>query len=413
MNCKFNLAIAILLLLLISAFKPLHWGFFGHKRINRLAVFTMPSEIMGYYKTHIEFITNHAPDPDKRRYATKHEAHRHYIDLDQWGIFPFDSLPRYFNDALMKYAHWEVITTQQDTFRLFENPSSIQFPNIVLKDAATIPLFGKDSLVIDYKRYQAFFKNFIKTQYYEEEWQIETALLDSLKLSPIVEIEKINVADNFSEHGILPYHLSSMLYRLTKAFEEKNQTKILQLSADFGHYIGDAHVPLHTTKNYNGQLTNQVGIHAFWESRLPELFADADYDFFVGSAQYIDEPVDYFWNIVLESHLLVDSVLQIEKQLSHNFKKEEQYCYEKRGDATMKMPCKAYAKAFHEALEGMVERRMRAAILSTGSVWYTAWVDAGKPDLMGQKLMIQDNVDSLNSFKQKNNSTPSTRQHDF
>jgi hypothetical protein len=34
----------------------------------------------------------------------------------------------------------------------------------------------------------------------------------------------------------------------------------------------------------------------------------------------------------------------------------------------------------------MVERRLRAAILMVSSVWYTAWVDAGQPDLSELKL---------------------------
>ena len=32
-------------------------------------------------------------------------------------------------------------------------------------------------------------------------------------------------------------------------------------------------------------------------------------------------------------------------------------------------------------LVGMIERRMREAIIAVGSIWYTAWVDAGQPDL--------------------------------
>lgn len=61
------------------------WGFFGHRLINRVAVYTVPSEMMGWYKPYIDYIAEHAVDPDKRRYATKHEAVRHYIDLDHWG----------------------------------------------------------------------------------------------------------------------------------------------------------------------------------------------------------------------------------------------------------------------------------------------------------------------------------------
>jgi hypothetical protein len=45
------------------------WGFFGHKRINRMATFVLPPSMFGFYKTHIEYLTEHSVDPDKRRYA--------------------------------------------------------------------------------------------------------------------------------------------------------------------------------------------------------------------------------------------------------------------------------------------------------------------------------------------------------
>ena len=78
-------------------------------------------------------------------------------------------------------------------------------------------------------------------------------------------------------------------HRLTNAFKEKNQAKILKLSAEIGHYIADAHVPLHASSNHNGQFTDQKGIHGFWESRIPELLADKEWDFFIGKAEYIQE----------------------------------------------------------------------------------------------------------------------------
>src|SRR4029453_7600387 len=98
--------------------------------------------------------------------------------------------------------------------------------------------------------------------------------------------KQIIFTDNFTLHGILPYNLEPLLMHLIDAFLKKDARRILQLSADIGHYIADAHVPLHTSQNYNGQLTGQEGIHAFWESRLPELFSER-YDFFVGKAGYI------------------------------------------------------------------------------------------------------------------------------
>ena len=47
-----------------------------------------------FYRKHIEYVTEHAVDPDKRRYAIKGEDIKHYIDIDHWGKPPFDNVPR-------------------------------------------------------------------------------------------------------------------------------------------------------------------------------------------------------------------------------------------------------------------------------------------------------------------------------
>jgi hypothetical protein len=171
-----------------------------------------------------------------------------------------------------------------------------------------------------------------------------------------------------------------MMFRLTKAFEEGNFDRILRLSAELGHYVADAHVPLHTTENYNGQMTDQKGIHGFWESRLPELFSD-NYDFMVGRAQYIDKPLDYAWKTVIASHAAKDSVLLFEAELNAEWPSDRKYSMENRGQVLMKVYSQEYAEEYHNRMNGMVERRMRAAIHGIGSLWYTCWVNAGQPDL--------------------------------
>ena len=148
-----------------------------------------------------------------------------------------------------------------------------------------------------------------------------------------------------------------------------------------GHYIGDAHVPLHTTENYNGQLTGQEGIHAFWESRIPELFAEGTYDFWVGQATYIDDPAEYFWDIVLESHSYVKTVLEKEWELRENYPTDQQMCFDERLGRTILTQCREFAEAYQESLQGMIEERMVKSVQALGNVWYTAWVDAGQPDL--------------------------------
>ena len=85
--------------------------------------------------------------------------------------------------------------------------------------------------------------------------------------------------------------------------------------------------------------------------------------------------------MVMDSHAAVDSVLTFEKNLRSSFPSDRQICAEMRGRSLVEQPCPEFAGAYSNSMDGMVERRMRAAILALGSVWYSAWVDAGQPDL--------------------------------
>ncbi|TWI92185.1 zinc dependent phospholipase C family protein [Chitinophaga japonensis] len=281
-----------LLLCLLSPFRLHSWGFFAHQRINRLAVFSLPPEMMVLYKPYLEFITRHAVDPDKRRYAVPTEAPRHYIDIDLYGPPPFDSLPRSWQEAVARYG-----------------------------------------------------------------------------------------ADTLQQHGILPWHIPRMLARLTRAFEEGNKARILQLSAELGHYVADAHVPLHACSNHNGQLSNQHGIHGLWESRIPELVADKAFNYLAGKATYIADVQAFTWDIVVASAVAADTVLRLEKALSRRFPAAQRYAYEQRNGVLVRNYSSAYALAYHRLMGDMVERRMRGAMQAIASYWYTAWVNAGQPPL--------------------------------
>jgi hypothetical protein len=346
------------------------WGFFGHRKINRMAVFTLPQEVLSFYKKNITYIEAHSVDPDARRYASKHEAVRHYIDLDQWGIYPFDNVPRDFESCLSKYGLFAVVNKLDTTiYRMNIAQDSVY----LMKD---------NNIVVGFKktRWRGFFKYYFLTQYYEDEKSIPVDSFEQ-SLNVFLPGEKMIFIDSFSEHGILPFHLANHTDRLTKAFADRDVEAILRLSAELGHYIGDAHVPLHTTKNYNGQLTDQIGIHAFWESRLPELFADKEYDFFAGKATYISDIQSFAWKIVLESHILLPQVLEGEKELSRKYDSDKQFCYEERLGVTARNYCQEYARAYQDKLDKMVENRMSSSIQAIGSLWYTAWVNGGQPNL--------------------------------
>lgn len=284
----------VIVMLLISLSS---WGFFAHRRINRLAVFTLPTEMIGFYKQNIVYLTENAINPDRRRYAIDEEAARHYIDLDIYGDSAWYKMPHNWFRAIDKYTE-----------------------------------------------------------------------------------------DTLQAYGIAPWHINLMKIRLTKAFKVKDFERILRLSGDIGHYIADANVPLHTTENYNGQFTGQRGIHGFWESRLPELYSDS-YDFFVGKASYIDNSQEEAWRAVKNAQMALDSVLLFEKELSQKFPDSKKYSFEAKGATTAKVYSQKFSYAYHQMLNGMVERRMRASIKMVGDFWYTCWVDAGQPDLSELKAI--------------------------
>jgi hypothetical protein len=281
-----TLLTGILLVVLCSS-----WGFYAHYRINRLAVFTLPKAMAGFYRNNINFITEHAISADKRRYVDSTEAPRHFLNADHYGKKPFNVIPQNWNDAVVKYS-----------------------------------------------------------------------------------------ADTLNKYGTVPWTIQYNYYRLVRAFKDHDTVAILNTSANLGHYIADAHVPMHLTQNYNGQLTNQTGIHALWESRLPELFSDHG-NFYAGKARYIENPLAEAFKICYSSFKSVDTVLRFERILNRLFPAGKKYTFEHHGNKRVKDYSVAYAKAYHKMLRGMVERRMRSAILAVGSYWYSAWVDAGQPDL--------------------------------
>jgi hypothetical protein len=288
---KLLLPFLALLFLLGSVHSARAWGFWAHQRINRMAVFTLPPDMMVLYKKHLEFLTEHAVDPDKRRYAVDGEAPRHYIDIDHYGENPFDIVPREWDDAVAKLTE-----------------------------------------------------------------------------------------DTLQAYGIVPWHIYKSYYWLVGAFRDGNVDAIMKLSADIGHYVSDGNVPLHTTENYNGQMTGQKGIHGLWESRLPEIFGE-NYNYFIGKAQYEEDILDMAWRGVYEAHMCLDSVLGFEKELTERFPSDQKYSFENRNGRLTKVYSRKFCETYHNMLNGQVERRARTCIQRVGNLWYSAWIDAGQPDL--------------------------------
>lgn len=268
------------------------WGFYGHSLINRLAVYSLPPEMLGFFKNHIEYITEKAVNPDRRRYAMTGEAERHFIDLDNYP----DSVK-----TILPGLSWE----------------------------EAVSTLGEEVL---------------------------------------------------RANGIVPWQIQRMKFQLTEAFRHRQAGQILRIATDLGHYIADANVPLHTTKNYNGQLTGQHGIHGFWESRLPELFSP-DYDLLTGKAVYERNTRERSWQAVLQAHAALDSVLSFERRLTAESPPDRKFTVDERNGITVRAYSREFSTKYHRMLENQVERQMKRSVKMIADLWFTAWVDAGQPDL--------------------------------
>ncbi len=187
--------------------------------------------------------------------------------------------------------------------------------------------------------------------------------------------------DSLGRFGYLPYQVVMTQQRLTAAFKAWDRDSILFHAADLAHYISDAHVPLHTTSNYDGQLTSQEGLHALWESMLPELYLDQYQLYTKYKVTYIKNPAQAIWDALRSSHILVNDVLRIERLVAKDFPGDSKYRVQVRKGKTVKTYNTAFARAFHQRMGKTVNMQLLLSVNLVADFWYTAWVDAGEPSL--------------------------------
>jgi hypothetical protein len=111
------------------------------------------------------------------------------------------------------------------------------------------------------------------------------------------------------DQGVLPWAILGRLDSLQTAFENGEWRNAMLHASDVGHYIGDMHMPLHLTRNYNGQYTGQYGIHSRYESNMIGQYSNQivyDGDTLI----YIENLSDYVFNIIYDNYVYVDSVLK-------------------------------------------------------------------------------------------------------
>ncbi len=171
--------------------------------------------------------------------------------------------------------------------------------------------------------------------------------------------------DFVDEQGILPWAILATYDSLQTAFTERDFTSAKQFAADLGHYVADAHMPLHLTRNYNGQFTNQDGIHFRYESYMIGLYADR-IEYAGDTIAYVEDVSEYAFGFIYKNYEFMSTLLEIDSLATEMAGSNSDMNY----FSTLWYYTRDFTQQlFHDA----------SSILAT--LIYTAWINAGKPML--------------------------------
>lgn len=176
-------------------------------------------------------------------------------------------------------------------------------------------------------------------------------------------------------NGILPWATERTFDSLRECMKRYDFAKAQIFAADLGHYVADGHMPMHLTENYDGQLTGNKGIHSRYESQMIGSFISQ----IVYGGSEISEIQDvnqYIFNYIYSNFKYKDSVL-----MADNYAKS----------INSNTSSSAYKQALWSKTGAFTTDLFRNASHSLAELIYTAWIQAGSPDLNTNGL-IDPNV---------------------
>jgi len=80
------------------------WGNNAQRLIVNHAVDTLPYDLRLFFEANRNFLIQHVNDPLNQLDKRPSERQNHFIELDKYGKFPFEALPRNYRAALSKYS---------------------------------------------------------------------------------------------------------------------------------------------------------------------------------------------------------------------------------------------------------------------------------------------------------------------
>lgn len=175
-------------------------------------------------------------------------------------------------------------------------------------------------------------------------------------------------AAKMRDAGTLPWRTEEMYGALRRAFEALprrgafGQNDVIMFSAWLAHYTADGHVPLHGVSNYDGQLTQQWGLHSRWEAGMFERYRN-ELTIAPKAVSPIRDPRSFIFEALLEDTRLAPAVLKSDRDAIGS-----RDAYDD-----------AYYRAFFAANRAVMERRLDDSIGAVAAMITGAWEAAGKP----------------------------------
>ncbi len=187
---------------------------------------------------------------------------------------------------------------------------------------------------------------------------------DIRELSPIQSTAFSSMGMRPDEIGIAPWTILDLLGKMTEAMRTNDWLWAARYGATLSHYVADVHMPLHCTKNFNGQETWQHGVHSRFESDMTKAFFRPD-QIDPAPSVYIEDPFRAVMEWTAHSASLVPDVLKAD-------------IIAKRS-AGGRVDTEGYYLKLWALTKDTVNSQIAESITHLSSLWYTAWVNAGKP----------------------------------
>jgi hypothetical protein len=193
----------------------------------------------------------------------------------------------------------------------------------------------------------------------------------------------------FQEHGTALWAAEDAFSALVDALSRGAAADIFRAAGDLAHYAADLHTPMHVSKNFNGQLTGNEGIHKALEIGLVvrhEEFYAAEVRKGRTEVACVENVRDALFDALVQANARMAPIVEAETAARRKTGYNPGDKNNKEAEREMEDPANEKARPYYAAFKQELEARgspeaaaMRDAAAHLARLYYTAWVRAGKP----------------------------------